>query len=26
VLVKSGFRLVRQDLELLYYERKLDGD
>ena len=26
VLVKTGFRLVRQDLELLYYERELDGD
>ncbi|MBS2963733.1 GNAT family N-acetyltransferase [Actinocrinis puniceicyclus] len=25
VLVKSGFRLVRQDRELLYYELELDG-
>lgn len=26
VLVKTGFRLVRQDRELRYYERGLDGD
>lgn len=26
VLEKTGFRLVRQDEELLYYERGLDGD
>lgn len=26
VLAKTGFRLVRQDHELLYYERGLDGD
>ncbi len=25
VLTKSGFRLVRQDLELLYYELEIDG-
>ena len=26
VLVKNGFRLVRQDRELRYYERELDGN